>query len=311
MLITMLRVMDIEAYPALTMAGPRVEDIPADQFNHTVTVIRRPDGSFRVLDPTWSPVSRELWSSREARQGLVYGTPEGQGLTLSPHFKPEQNEVKAEARSEVAVNGTLVTRLQMVLTGYPCTYLRRTLDHRPPARRPAAIQAALRLGPSAELLGVRTTDPRDYSEDSRAAFVAKVPQYAVAGDQILMFRMPLLRFPLGSWLYPDLLWSLPEKGRRFPLRLRATRLLQFSEKIALPSGFEPVNLPGDHELDGPAGALSFKCHFADGVIEYSFRFSARKHLVPVAEYAGLVKAMKVMRELSDLEIICRRKGGRR
>ncbi|UCD73903.1 MAG: DUF3857 domain-containing transglutaminase family protein, partial [Phycisphaerales bacterium] len=76
MLVTMLRVLGHEVYPALTMAGSRVEAIPADQFNHTVTVMRNPDGTFRILDPTWSPLSKELWSSREALQGLVYGTPE-------------------------------------------------------------------------------------------------------------------------------------------------------------------------------------------------------------------------------------------
>ncbi len=40
MLITMLRAAGFESYPAMTMAGSRIDRIPADQFNHSVTLVK-------------------------------------------------------------------------------------------------------------------------------------------------------------------------------------------------------------------------------------------------------------------------------
>ncbi|MBL0175738.1 MAG: DUF3857 and transglutaminase domain-containing protein [Ignavibacteria bacterium] len=40
MLVTMLRAAGFESYPAMTMAGSRIDRIPADQFNHSVTAVK-------------------------------------------------------------------------------------------------------------------------------------------------------------------------------------------------------------------------------------------------------------------------------
>ncbi|MBN2345405.1 MAG: DUF3857 and transglutaminase domain-containing protein, partial [Candidatus Aminicenantes bacterium] len=40
MLVTMLRAAGFESYPAMTMAGSRIDRIPADQFNHSVTLVK-------------------------------------------------------------------------------------------------------------------------------------------------------------------------------------------------------------------------------------------------------------------------------
>ena len=74
LLIAMLRAAGFEAYAAMTMAGERIDRIPADQFNHSVCAVKLRDGSFRMLDPTWVPNVRELWSSAEQQQGYLIGT---------------------------------------------------------------------------------------------------------------------------------------------------------------------------------------------------------------------------------------------
>ena len=52
-LVSFLRMAGFEAYPAMTMAGSRVESIPADHFNHCVAVVKLADGTYMPLDPTW------------------------------------------------------------------------------------------------------------------------------------------------------------------------------------------------------------------------------------------------------------------
>ena len=67
MLVTMLRAAGFTTYPVMTMAGARVERIPADQFNHCVVAVKKPDGSFLMLDPTWSPFNTEALEQRRIR----------------------------------------------------------------------------------------------------------------------------------------------------------------------------------------------------------------------------------------------------
>lgn len=88
-LVSFLRMAGFEAYPAMTMAGSRVESIPADHFNHCVAVVKLADGTYMPLDPTWVPFCRELWSSAEQQQNYLPGVPEGSDLCLTPVSAPE------------------------------------------------------------------------------------------------------------------------------------------------------------------------------------------------------------------------------
>ena len=90
-LIAFLRMAGFEAYPAMTMAGSRVESIPADHFNHCVAVVKLASGTYMPLDPTWVPFCRELWSSAEQQQNYLPGVPEGSDLRLTPVSAPENH----------------------------------------------------------------------------------------------------------------------------------------------------------------------------------------------------------------------------
>jgi len=49
MLVTMLRSAGFEAYACMTMAGSRIDYIAADQFNHSVTIVRLSDGKLHLF----------------------------------------------------------------------------------------------------------------------------------------------------------------------------------------------------------------------------------------------------------------------
>ena len=106
MLITMLRAAGFESYPAMTMAGSRIDRIPADQFNHSVTLVKV-DGKYHLLDPTWVPGVRELWSSAEQQQEYLMGVPEGADLASTPLSPAENHYVRYRLDSAVDDDGTL------------------------------------------------------------------------------------------------------------------------------------------------------------------------------------------------------------
>ncbi len=105
MLVTMLRAAGFESYAAMTMAGSRIENIPADQFNHSVTVVKLRNGSYMLLDPTWVPFVREMWSSREQQQNYLLGLPEGDILRETQISAPENHYLKISNMATIDASG--------------------------------------------------------------------------------------------------------------------------------------------------------------------------------------------------------------
>ena len=124
-LITLLRAAGFESYAAMTMAGSRIDRIPADQFNHSVTVVKRKNGEYMLLDPTWVPFLREEWSSREQQQNYLMGLPEGTDLMETPLSPPENHYFRINGTSELSEDGTLTGEFTLTAEGQSDAAVRR------------------------------------------------------------------------------------------------------------------------------------------------------------------------------------------
>ncbi|HRX85583.1 MAG TPA: DUF3857 domain-containing protein [Phycisphaerae bacterium] len=305
MLVTMLRVLGVEAYPALTMAGSRVEDIPADQFNHTVTVMKDQDGEWRILDPTWIPLSREMWSSREALQGLVYGTPEGETLTLSPYYPPSYNRLACAAQSQIDADGKLTTAITMNMSGYPDTYLRRYLERDWQPDMKGVFASRLNFGPTARVDDLHYTDPYDYTRDAQVRMEVSAPAYAASGTDLCMLHLPLMTHPLSDWLIPDALYDLNAESRQYGMRLRATREIDYREAIELPDGWSVAEVPQARTITSPSADLSFEASSDGNRLTYHFKLDLKKHIVPPEDYAKFRESIQAMKDITAAWVICR------
>ena len=124
-LISFLRMAGFQAYPAMTMAGSRVESIPADHFNHCVAVVKLSNGTYMPLDPTWVPFCRELWSSAEQQQNYLPGVPEGSDLCITPVSAPENHYVRIKADNRLEADGTLRGTFTLTAEGQSDSNIRR------------------------------------------------------------------------------------------------------------------------------------------------------------------------------------------
>lgn len=304
MAVTMLRVLGHEVYPGLTMAGSRVERIPADQFNHTITVMRNEDGTFRVLDPTWVPLNRGVWSSFEDLQGIVYGTPEGQDQTLSPHFEPEYNMRFVRSTGEIRDDGALSTHIAFDLHGAADNRLRRAVNGFPVPERLARFEGALNIAPNARIESLDTVDPYDYSRDGYVDLRVSAEGYAAGGNGLHMFRMPLMAHPLNGFFRASFMDPSPPKERKYDMRFWATRLVRYEETIKLPPGWNVAHAPEAETLDSPSASLSFEAEPGKGTLTYRFELKLKKGIVPAEDYPGYKQAIDKMYELSDEWIVC-------
>ncbi len=305
MLITMLRAAGIDAYPALTMAGPRVEAIPADQFNHTVTAVRGADGTFRVYDPTWIPDSREMWSSWEALQGLVYGTPEGEPLTLSPNFPPEYNKLIGRSESTVSADGSLTTRIHMEMSGSPCTAIRRTISRTPIPERKALFERSLNIAPNARIEKLDFIEPRDYTRDSYVDVEVAAESYAAGRDEHRVFRLPLMSQPFVRMLMRDFNYSFDADERQTGVRMRATRLVRYEETVRLPDNWTIEHVPEKQSMDSGSASLEFEAAGDGNTLTYRFEFVVKHNRIPVEDYPDFKKTFDAMKDLANEWAVCR------
>lgn len=239
MLVTMLRVAGYPTFAAMTMAGSRVEAIPADQFNHCVVALEKEDGSFLMLDPTWAPWYNTVWSRWEGEQHYVIGTPDGEELMMIPAFAAEDNLVVVKSDASIDKGGNLTGTLIVTGKGTGDGRLRQArADHSKRGVRPYVEGWLGAVSERAEIVKYSFTDHRDFSIDTSLRIEYRVPGYAeVKGDEIA-FRPPGLRFVAENERLSNLA-RVPDSDERVNgVFIYGPQRIRLEETVRLPGGFE-------------------------------------------------------------------------
>ena len=301
MLVALLRAAGLEAYAGMTMAGERIEDIPADQFNHCITVWRKADRSTVLLDPTWVPGVRELWSSREQQQQVLKGLPEGADLATTPVSPPEAHPLHVRIVSRLAADGTLEGTLSVTADGQSDAALRRLYRRALRSSWGAvddAFLTALEVG--AEVTTIQRSDPDDLSVPFRFEAAFRIPGYARRLTDGSLVLVPLVaRHPVGVALHAEeLSLDLAKEERRHPVRIGCSKLVRLSEQLTLPPGTTVRGVPEGVSLAG-SGALEARCWVEGGVLVVEETLSLAQRVFSPAEWPSLRGALKAFRELAE------------
>ena len=259
MLVTFLRAAGFTAYAAMTMAGERIDRIPADQFNHSVCAVKLRDGSFRMLDPTWVPNVRELWSSAEQQQGYLIGTAEGCDLMETPISPAENHFIRINGQSAIDPQGTLTGTLTITAEGQSDASVRGVFGARQSEWRRNLELELLKIAPNAEIIDIQYTDPDRYLEQSVSiTYKFRIPNYAIVGKDVIEF-IPLSARHFYARAMGHLYMPLANETREQPFSDRCSRLVDIRETISLPFVPTQFHYP---MVDGIANpAASFGCGF--------------------------------------------------
>jgi hypothetical protein len=311
MAITLCRAAGYEVYPAMTMAGSRVEAIPADQFNHCVGAWKKPDGSWHMLDPTWIPFSRYDWSRAEGEQHYVIGTPEGETLSMIRAYGPEENQLNLKVRGTIDDQGTLHGKLWLEGAGQADTRLRRTLGQTPVHRHADDLRSWLaHLVPGAELGDWTAGEPQDWSRPMTVELAFTLPGYAQVGDRVCSWRpvaANLANHGYGGAVRLTDPPSLPEE-RETPVMLWWAQAVVLDEEIEVPRGFEPRLATDRWQAGDPDGIAS--CDITADVkgrtIKHAGTFQFARRQIPVADWNVFREAVTTWTEAVDTRFIARR-----
>lgn len=307
-LIAFLRMAGFEAYPAMTMAGSRVESIPADHFNHCVAVVKLSNGTYMPLDPTWVPFCRELWSSAEQQQNYLPGVPEGSDLCLTPLSAPENHYVRIHADNRIDERGTLRGRFTITAEGQSDSNIRRIFTTGWQSDWKNSLEKQLlAVSPKAKLLRVDYgKNPKDYqAAPIRITFSYEIPGYAIiAGDRMLL--KPLVMNNLYNQVKSFLRINTDLETRQYGFKDGCSRLVEQEETIRVPKGYTLINTPRNDNWRSQAA--DFEGSLSQGKqqeIILRQRLALKKRVYDAADWEGFRTAVNAYKSYGEYIMIKR------
>lgn len=308
MTITLCRAAGYEVYPAMTMAGARVEAIPADQFNHCIGAWKKPDGTWHMLDPTWIPFSRYDWSRAEGEQHYVIGTPWGESLASIRAYTPDENVLQLELRGKIDDHGTLRGTLHIEGRGHADTRLRRTIGD----RRRDSIEPQLRtwldhLGQGAELTKWTSGKPDNWDRSMTLEVEFLVPGFALVGPRTCSWNPAALNLILAGYGGVVRLANPPQLSddRATPAMLWWAQEVVLDERIEVPRGFEPTldTAAWQDGGDQDFAACDVTAEIDGRTVAQHGRFRYDGRQVPVDAWPAFCAAVSTLRDAGDANLV--------
>jgi hypothetical protein len=288
----------------MTMAGSRIEAVPADHFNHSVVVVKLSDGLYHPLDPTWVPFTRDLWSSAEQQQNYLPGIPEGSGLLCTPTSPPEDHFVRIQVRSALGADGKLTGELTVTAEGQSDRTVRSPFINGFMSDWKAAMERELlAISPNAKMTGVDYgKNPKDYMAGPiRITLKYEIPDYAFTGRNGEIVCTPLsVRAFNGVKTYLRL-GVQPE--RLYAFKDGCSRLVELDEKMTLPAGYRLNGQFDDISPDNDVAAYSSSVKQTGNTVSFLNSVAFKKRVYDVQDWAAFRDAVISQKQFADRPLV--------
>ena len=303
LLIAMLRAAGFESYPAMTMAGSRIDRIPADQFNHSVTIVKRRNGEYQLLDPTWVPDVRELWSSAEQQQNYLMGVPEGADLSETPISPSSNHYVKIYGKSDLKDDGTLVGEFSITAEGQSDAAVRGVFYGRYSDWDNAVRAELIRVAPRAVITSVKYTDNDKYLERPvLITYKYQIPNYATVTDEEIIFT-PLLAKGVFNRAMSHVYFDTSIETRDYPFTDRCSRLVEVNETVTLPKYSKVVYCPEEKSVSSEYINYDGKYDINKRTLKFEQTVDLGKRIYDADEWPDFRSAVNYQRAFSKDNII--------
>jgi len=301
MLITMMRAAGMDSYAAMTMAGSRIEDLPADQFNHCVVALKKEDGNFEMYDPTWAPYNSEIWSLYEAEQHYLVGTPEGEYLDRIDYSAPQESPLNMENIATLSDDGTLSGKLTLKSAGAMDSRLRRMVSSRPKASLETYLCSLFdNVNQSVNILKFRHGDVHDFLKTMWWEIEYEIPGFAFAVEDGFEFKSPMLNLAMTNSSFFRLAnYELPE-DRNADVFLYLTQAISVEEEITIPSGLKLSGDAKETEFEDTFAYFGCKVEQSKRKLSIHQHLELRRRQIPPDKYSGFRDVIVAANESADV-----------
>jgi hypothetical protein len=288
----------------MTMAGSRIESIPADHFNHCVAVVKLSSGVYEPLDPTWVPFTRENGSSAEQQQNYLPGLPEGSPLLLTPVSAPENHYLRLNVKATLDKAGNLIGEYTVSAEGQSDASVRNPFTKSFIANWQKAMEnEILSVDPEAKMLSVNYGKNPDYYLDAPIKITAKfsIPSYAVkTSDGALLYKPVTGRLYNRSKTFLRVNTDLPE--REFGFKDSCSRLVEADENVTLPKGMSLVS-SSDGSASSEAADFTGKVSGNGNSVKITSSIALKKRVYEAGDYPGFRDAVKAWKSIEEETLV--------
>ena len=249
LLVAMLRMAGIDAWPVLINVGPRKDpDVPQPYFNHAIVAADSgdPDDPYLLMDPT-SETTRSLLPEYLCEMSYLVAREEGEGIRETPPLPVEENLLRAETVYTLHGDASADVTTTLTFLGVNDAAYRQYFASRPRDDVRAFFERVLAGVPGAVLTGWELRPAQEELRTSPEPLVARI-DYAIAeaareaeGGRTALLDPPSLaaEFAIASRVVGD----LGLEKRRFPLVTDYPCGFEETVEFRLPPGVTPTRNP--------------------------------------------------------------------
>ena len=223
LLATMLRIVGVDAFPVIIMAGPKKdEEVPQPFFNHAVTAALDDRGEYVLMDPT-DENTKDIFPAYLQNMSYLVARPEGETLKTSPIIPAPQNTVHINTQANLDAKGRLFAHTIIDFEGINDTIYRAHFSKLKPEEFRQFFEGHLRSASASATLDSITFHPselRDTSQPLRVELHYQSCDLLTRNSETRLLKLPHLGNSIGYANF--LLDETGLKERRFPLYTRIT-----------------------------------------------------------------------------------------
>jgi hypothetical protein len=282
LLVAMLRVAGLEAFPVLIHAGPKKdEEVPQPFFNHAVSAVKRDDGSYTLMDSTDESTKR-IFPAYLCDKSYVVADPETDGLRTSPIVPADENLMHIRTVGRVDANGDLRGTSTLRFDGINDNVYRGYFTRIKPEERERFFEGRIKnFAPGAKLTGIeiRPEDMMDTDAVLEVELQFQAEDILVRGETMGMLSVPRLGTSVG--LVNFILGNTGLDERKYPLETELACGVIEELELTLDSGIGELESIPDYDsiatepltwtrtLSADNGVLKGRSEFRIEVVEFS------------------------------------------
>jgi len=244
LLVAMLRMVDVEAFPVLIMAGPKKdEEVPQPYFNHAITAALGEDGKYILMDST-NENTKDIFPGYLQNMSYLVARAKGETLLTTAVISARKNLMKIKTKAVLDENGTWTAKSWLSFGGINDTIYRGYFSRLKPEELERFFLGHLKRSmPSVELKSIEITPKkmRDTSKPLEVRLVYSAPDMFVEGDKNRMLTLPRLGQGVGYVNF--LIGQTGLAKRKYPLATSNTAGVEETLELTLPAQSGALKIP--------------------------------------------------------------------